>query len=144
MSPADQPSEDQLFPRIAFLSTPSIFFALPEDDASDQGQKLEQYGSGQFVEFDKQWDQLAQFQFYDFNDFDGSVPGALHGQFDVIVITRPSSADVWEKYTASRKLAEISSQQTERRLRRNANDENSAEYDTRERITHEAAAERYL
>ena len=79
--------------KIAFLSTPSIYFAL-----SDESRK-----QCYVFDYDKKWDNDRGFVFYDFNEpleFDKE----LLKIFDLIVIDPPFiTRAVWEQYTVSAK-----------------------------------------
>lgn len=78
--------------RIAFLSTPSLYFSLPEEDRALC-----------FVfDFDRKWEADRGFVFYDFNQPPEAIPAHLHGTFDAVVIDPPFiTRDVWEKYAAT-------------------------------------------
>ena len=80
--------------RVAFLSTPSLFFALDDPKAV-------------LFDFDASLGaQLGErFVHFDFRDL-ASLPTALLGQFDAVVVDPPFiSAPVWEAYAeAARKL----------------------------------------
>ncbi|GMI38953.1 hypothetical protein TeGR_g11088 [Tetraparma gracilis] len=80
--------------KVAFLSTPSIYFALSEAERKQC-----------FVfDYDKKWESDRGFVFYDFNDQE-TLPKELHNTFDLVVIDPPFiTREVWEKYTASSKL----------------------------------------
>eukprot|EP01032_Pedospumella_encystans_P022133 gene22133-25085_t len=80
--------------RIAFLSTPSIYFALP--DAAREKSFC--------FDYDKKWASDRGFVFYDFNDLE-TLPAHLHGTFDLVVVDPPFIVrEVWEKYAAAVKL----------------------------------------
>ena len=74
---------------VAFLSTPSIYFAL--DEAHRQNCFV--------FDYDKKWEDDRGFVFYDFNkplDFDIG----LRNSFDLVVIDPPFiTREVWEKYS---------------------------------------------
>jgi hypothetical protein len=80
--------------KIAFLSTPSLYFSLPEEIRKNS-----------FVfDYDKKWDNDRGFVFYDFNSPE-VVPADLLGSCDMVVIDPPFiTRDVWEKYAISAKL----------------------------------------
>jgi len=81
--------------RVAFLSTPSLFFAVSEEVRSE----------AVLLEFDHKWDSHSGFRFYNFHEGVGAVQGTgdLLGQFKLCVIDPPYiDKAVWEKYiTAS-------------------------------------------
>ena len=80
--------------RIAFLSTPSIYFSLP----------LEWRKNSFLFDFDKKWNNDCGFVFYDFNS-PSNIPVELHHSFDVIVVDPPFiTHEVWSKYVESSKL----------------------------------------
>jgi hypothetical protein len=73
--------------KVAFLSTPSIYFALSEAERKQC-----------FVfDYDKKWESDRGFVFYDFNDQE-TLPKELHNTFDLVVIDPPFiTREVWEK-----------------------------------------------
>ena len=74
--------------RIAFLSTPSLFFAMPP---ALQANSI-------LLEYDKRWAGRSEFRFFDFNDGVGGM-GELFGSFDLCVIDPPYiDKPVWIKY----------------------------------------------
>lgn len=79
---------------IAFLSTPSLYFSLPDEVRKTC-----------FVfDYDKKWDNDRGFIFYDFNNPE-DLPPDLLGACDMVVIDPPFiTRDVWEKYAISTKL----------------------------------------
>jgi hypothetical protein len=79
---------------IAFLSTPSLYFSMPEDVRNRS-----------FVlDYDKKWASDRGFVFYDFNDPTG-LPAHLLGKCDMVVIDPPFiTHEVWRKYAESSKL----------------------------------------
>eukprot|EP01031_Cornospumella_fuschlensis_P035223 gene35223-42667_t len=80
--------------KTAFLSTPSLYFSLPE----------EQQAKSSVFEYDRSWENDRGFVFYDFNKPE-DVPAGLHQSFDVVVIDPPFiTEDVWRKYAAAAKL----------------------------------------
>ena len=80
--------------RVAFLSTPSIYFSLPEAIR----------GNCYVFDFDKKWDNDRGFVFYDFNE-PTNVPSELIGTFDMMVVDPPFIVrEVWEKYATTCKL----------------------------------------
>ncbi|GMH49653.1 hypothetical protein TL16_g00575 [Triparma laevis f. inornata] len=80
--------------KVAFLSTPSIYFALSDESR----------GQCWVMDYDKKWESDRGFVFYDFNkpaDF-GSKTEELIKSFDLVVIDPPFiTREVWEKYTES-------------------------------------------
>ena len=91
--------------KVAFLSTPSIYFALEE----------EQRSQCYVFDYDKKWDEDRGFVFYDFNDptnvtsnheqQDTGKTLDLKGAFHLMVIDPPFiTREVWEKYTESAKF----------------------------------------
>ena len=79
---------------IAFLSTPSLYFSLPDDLRA----------KAYVFDYDKKWEADRGFVFYDFNAPD-AVPVALHGTFDLVVVDPPFiTHEVWEKYAVTAKL----------------------------------------
>jgi len=80
--------------RVAFLSTPSLYFALdPEERAR-----------GALFDFDASWESCAGFHFYDYND-PTNVNDGCRGAFDVIIMDPPFiSPAVWEKYATTARL----------------------------------------
>ena len=82
----------------AFLSCPSLYFAL-KDDTVRQLSKV--------FEYDRQWDKDPGFVFYDYNKPE-EFNIALYGEFDVVVIDPPFiTEECWKCYaeTARRLLA---------------------------------------
>ena len=79
---------------IAFLSTPSLYFSLPDEVRACS-----------FVfDYDKKWTSDRGFVFYDFNDPTG-LPAHLLGKCDMVVIDPPFiTHEVWRKYAESSKL----------------------------------------
>lgn len=79
---------------IAFLSTPSIYFSLPEEARA----------TCYCFDFDKKWSSDRGFVFYDFNNPE-AVPESLLGACDMVVVDPPFiTRDVWEKYATTSKL----------------------------------------
>ena len=75
---------------VAFLSTPSVFFSLPEDTPPRLGSFL--------FDLDEKWSGLPAFVRYDFNDPTGFT-GVDAGSCDGFVIDPPFiTQEVWEKY----------------------------------------------
>lgn len=80
--------------RIAFLSTPSLFFSLSEEEQKQCT----------LFDFDNTWESCSQFEFYDYNN-PNKIDAKLHGKFDVIVIDPPFiSQSVWESYATTTAL----------------------------------------
>lgn len=79
--------------RVAFLSTPSLYFAFP----------LEARKQCSLFDIDKVWENDFGYQYYDFNNpekFDDSLRNA----FDVVVIDPPFiTKDVWKQYSKTAK-----------------------------------------
>ncbi|KAK3281321.1 hypothetical protein CYMTET_10882, partial [Cymbomonas tetramitiformis] len=81
---------EKSFKRIAFLSTPSIFFSL-KDKALRKNCVL--------FDLDEQWTKLPNNVIYDFNK-PSEIPSDIHHSFDCVVIDpRFITREVWEKYT---------------------------------------------
>jgi len=79
----------------AFLSTPSLYFALTKDSLR---------AKSKLFEFDKQWESDPGFVFYDYNEPE-KVPVGLWESFDYIVVDPPFiTAEVWAKYAQTIKL----------------------------------------
>lgn len=73
---------------IAFLSTPSLYFAFPTKAAE----------SCKLFDFDKTWSSDPGYIFYDYNKPEG-IPSHLKKSFDMVVIDPPFiTKSVWEKY----------------------------------------------
>jgi len=84
----------QLNGRVAFLSTPSVYFALPQE------LKNRSY----CFDYDKKWSDDRGFVFYDFNDIQ-TIPTELYESFDVVVVDPPFIVKaVWEKYAEAARL----------------------------------------
>eukprot|EP00985_Skeletonema_marinoi_P010226 scaffold4824_cov193-Skeletonema_marinoi.AAC.5 len=83
--------------RVAFLSTPSLFFSLDEEDREQCV----------LFDFDRSLSLGScsnQFEFYDYNN-PTNLDSKLHGKFDVIVIDPPFiSQSVWENYATTAAL----------------------------------------
>ena len=78
--------------RIAFLSTPSLYFALPA--AARAGHAV--------LDLDTQWASDPGFIRYDFNDGAGGLPASALGSFGVVVIDPPFITEpVWRQYAAA-------------------------------------------
>jgi hypothetical protein len=73
----------------AFLSTPSLYFALTSSELR---------AKSNLFEYDRQWEKDPGFVFYDFNKPE-SVPVTMWGKFDYIVVDPPFiTREVWTKY----------------------------------------------
>lgn len=86
-----QAGEDKV---IAFLSTPSLYFSMPDDIRARS-----------FVlDFDKKWAADRGFVFYDFNA-PTELPASLLGKCDILVIDPPFiTHEVWRKYVETTRL----------------------------------------
>jgi hypothetical protein len=83
--------------RCAFVSTPSIYFALPPSERSSGLHRVLDYDSASFGR-DK------GFVFYDFNK-PSDVPQEIVGAFDLVVIDPPFiTEEVWRKYGETARL----------------------------------------
>mmetsp|Transcript_5880 Transcript_5880/g.10193 ORF Transcript_5880/g.10193 Transcript_5880/m.10193 type:complete len:190 (-) Transcript_5880:249-818(-) len=81
--------------RIAFLSTPSIFFSLKNKELKK---------NSVLFDLDEQWSNLKNFVRYDFNQ-PTEFPAELHHTFDMVVIDPPFiTREVWEKFTETTKV----------------------------------------
>ena len=79
---------------IAFLSTPSLYFTMPDEIRK----------RCYCFDFDKKWDNDRGFVFYDFNK-PTELPENLLGKCDMVVIDPPFIVeDVWRKYAETAKL----------------------------------------
>ena len=65
--------------RIAFISTPSLYFAVPAAQRS----------SCWVLDIDRKWAKDPHFVYYDFNDNEGCLGAELRGTFDLVVIDPP-------------------------------------------------------
>lgn len=95
---------------VAFLSTPSIYFALTEEQraaAAPAGSAMAATGGGRgcrVFEYDRQWEADAGFVFFDFNALGEDCPPELLGAFDMVVVDPPFiTREVWEKYAVATK-----------------------------------------
>ena len=80
--------------RVAYLSTPSIFFSM-----SEELQKV-----SKVFDYDKKWESDPGFVFYDYNKPE-EVPKDLLKSFDLVVVDPPFIVrEVWEKYAVTCKL----------------------------------------
>jgi EEF1A lysine methyltransferase 1 len=81
----------QGFCRIACISTPSIYFSLPEEIRK----------TANVFDIDTEFQKDPGFVHYDFNAPE-SIPREFHRYFDVIIIDPPFiTKEVWEKYTST-------------------------------------------
>mmetsp|Transcript_87938 Transcript_87938/g.121267 ORF Transcript_87938/g.121267 Transcript_87938/m.121267 type:complete len:161 (-) Transcript_87938:81-563(-) len=82
--------------KIAFLSTPSIYFSL-----KDKAVK----GNAKCFDFDEKFGAKdTNFVFYDFNKNE-DIPEQYHKYFDMVVIDPPFiTREVWEKYTEATRI----------------------------------------
>eukprot|EP01001_Neometanema_parovale_P011774 NODE_8031_length_727_cov_96.445364_g7779_i0.p1 GENE.NODE_8031_length_727_cov_96.445364_g7779_i0~~NODE_8031_length_727_cov_96.445364_g7779_i0.p1 ORF type:complete len:209 (+),score=55.41 NODE_8031_length_727_cov_96.445364_g7779_i0:76-627(+) len=81
--------------RVAFISTPSLYFSL-KNDTTKQNSKV--------LDFDRKWEKDPGFVFYDFNK-PLEVPPELHHAFDLVVVDPPFiTEEVWAKYTETANL----------------------------------------
>ena len=82
--------------RVAFLSTPSVYFSLSESSAPRRTSIV--------FDYDRQWEGHPNYCFYDFNDAQ-TIPTDMHGTFDMCVVDPPFiTEDVWRKYAEAVKL----------------------------------------
>ena len=80
---------------VAFLSTPSLYFSLTDENLRSKSKVFE---------FDKQWSNDSGFVFFDYNNPE-AISIALFGQFDMVVIDPPFiTEECWEKYTQTTRL----------------------------------------
>lgn len=81
--------------RVAFLSTPSVYYSLT-DNALRNNSKL--------FEYDDEFSQDENFVKYDYKE-PHNIPSHLHHTFDMVVIDPPQiTKDVWEQYATAAKL----------------------------------------
>mmetsp|Transcript_5055 Transcript_5055/g.6868 ORF Transcript_5055/g.6868 Transcript_5055/m.6868 type:complete len:189 (-) Transcript_5055:103-669(-) len=81
--------------RVAFLSTPSLFFSLKNKELKK---------NSAVFDLDEQWANLSNFVRYDFKE-PLNVPANLHHTFDCVVIDPPFiTREVWEKYAETARL----------------------------------------
>ena len=84
--------------RIAFLSTPSIYFSLKNKEIKDNSVCMDLDEN-----FGKKLKPECYFS-YDFNKPE-LIPQEMHGTFDMVVVDPPFiTREVWEKYTVAVKL----------------------------------------
>jgi hypothetical protein len=82
--------------RVAFLSTPSVYFSLAEG-CDTRNQSI-------VFDYDRQWESHPNFRFYDFNEAE-TIPADLRGSFDLCVVDPPFiTEDVWRKYAEAVRL----------------------------------------
>ena len=82
--------------KVAFLSTPSVYFSLPKGSPVREASWV--------FDLDDQWSKDPHYFKYDFNHPE-AIPEALHHTFDCVVIDPPFiTREVWEKYAAAAKL----------------------------------------
>ncbi|KAJ8599144.1 hypothetical protein CTAYLR_008302 [Chrysophaeum taylorii] len=80
--------------RIAFLSTPSVYFSLPESCAEVRARSF-------VFDRDRQWASLPNFRDFDFNDGADAIEPSLRYTFDATVVDPPFiTRDAWAKYAA--------------------------------------------
>ncbi|KAG5508173.1 hypothetical protein JKF63_05428 [Porcisia hertigi] len=92
----------------AFLSTPSLFFALDArcgDESADDESRLSQLRrSSRVFEYDSQWASDPGYVHYDFH-YPEQVPIQYMAAFDYVVADPPFiTADVWAQYVKTAKL----------------------------------------
>ena len=81
--------------KIAFLSTPSIYFSLKNKELK---------ANSKVFDFDKKFEKDPGFVFYDFNKPE-DIPKEMTKAFDMVVIDPPFiTREVWEKYTEAAKI----------------------------------------
>ena len=79
----------------AFLSSPSLYFSLKNEELK---------AKSKVFEFDKQWEKDPGFVFYDYNKPE-QVSIMLFGQFDMVVIDPPFiTEECWRNYTETARL----------------------------------------
>eukprot|EP01064_Diplonema_japonicum_P028296 TRINITY_DN4306_c0_g2_i2.p1 TRINITY_DN4306_c0_g2~~TRINITY_DN4306_c0_g2_i2.p1 ORF type:complete len:394 (+),score=85.61 TRINITY_DN4306_c0_g2_i2:35-1216(+) len=79
----------------AFLSTPSLYFSLDNEDVKK---------NSKVFEYDRQWETDPGFVFYDY-DKPSEVNITLFGQFDMVVIDPPFiTEECWKKYAETARL----------------------------------------
>lgn len=84
--------------RVAFLSTPSVYFSLPEASAVRAHSLC--------FDFDDQWRASANFRFYDFHEGAEAIPADERGSFDAVVVDPPFiTRDVWASYAQTIRAA---------------------------------------
>lgn len=103
--------------RAAFLSTPSLFFALDQPLSSDETEEDARRrkalrSKSVLLEYDRQWESDAGFVFYDFRKPD-HVPVQHMGKFDYVIADPPFiTEDVWTAYIHTAKLLLVSPSST--------------------------------
>lgn len=84
----------QGFLRIACISTPSLYFSLPDDVKA----------SAKVLDIDTAFQRDPGFILYDFNHPE-NIPTSFHSYFDVVIIDPPFiTREVWEKYSTAVRL----------------------------------------
>jgi len=84
--------------RIAFLSTPSLYFSLTPGAGSVRESSI-------VFDFDTQWSDHPNYRFFDYNDVMGTIGDEMRGTFDMCVIDPPFiTKDVWAKYATAAQL----------------------------------------
>jgi hypothetical protein len=83
--------------RVACLSTPSVYFSLPEASPARAGSIA--------FDYDKQWEGHPNYRYFDFRDPTGTIEPALRHSFDYCVVDPPFiTRDVWTKYAEAIRL----------------------------------------
>ena len=78
--------------RIAFISTPSLYFSLPVHARVGHA----------VLDIDEQWASDAGFIAFDFNKGVDALPASARGAFDVVVVDPPFITEpVWRAYAAA-------------------------------------------
>eukprot|EP00347_Sterkiella_histriomuscorum_P012287 403369166 len=86
---------EQFGKKIAFLSTPSVYFSLKNKEIK---------ANSKCFDYDEKFGKDPNFIFYDFNKPE-DIPRELEKQFDMVVIDPPFiTREVWEKYTEASKF----------------------------------------
>lgn len=81
--------------RVAFLSTPSLYYSVSSKEVR---------GRSRVFDFDEQFSSDSGFVKFDFHHPD-SIPHAVHGQFDLVVIDPPFiTEEVWLHYAAAAEI----------------------------------------
>lgn len=92
----------------AFLSTPSLFFALDErrgdEDEAEDAALRQLRRKSKIFEYDKQWAGDEGYVFYNYEEPE-KIPVQYFGAFDYVVVDPPFiTAEVWEAYMTTVKL----------------------------------------
>lgn len=83
--------------RIAFLSTPSLYFSLTSGGSVQE--------SSIVFDLDTQWENHPNYHYFDYNDVEGTISDGMRGTFDMCVIDPPFiTKDVWTKYATAVQL----------------------------------------